>query len=304
MQGASDPVPTTSSTRRAMPPCACAAMAPWQIAGAIPSAGLADIAGYGDTADHEALRREAEAVYGRMQTRLDAHNAVRGTDIAASLARMRALLPGAVVLPPFAPVDFEAIRASAARSVDRIGAPEKALPWLHQVGCVRERVGAAAAAVDLVEAAAGEARFQPTLIQLPDHPEEGWAATSLPAREASLRTCILSLTPLPAAARIAGIAIDTWTDVVPDTKATTGIAVHFDAPSARPPQVWLLAVPPREGAWTYDEVLGVVRQTLDRARQRAAGPAEIEGFGQFLPAIYLADTTDPGPGAMRWGAAP
>ena len=71
--------------------------------------------------------------------------------------------------------------------------------------------------------------------------------------------------------------------------------MHVDAPSARAPQSLLLAVPPADGTWGFEDVLALVRQTLDRARQRAVGPEQVEGFGQFLPAIYLGDDTDPGP---------
>jgi hypothetical protein len=113
------------------------------------------------------------------------------------------------------------------------------------------------------------------------------------------RTCIFSLTPLPDTASLAGLALDAWTEVIPDSTATTGIALHFDAPSARAPQAWLLATPPRSGRWTLDNVVALVRQTLDRARQRAVSPDEIEGYGQYLPAVYLADTIDPGPVRMR-----
>lgn len=89
--------------------------------------------------------------------------------------------------------------------------------------------------------------------------------------------------------------LDTWTEVIPDRRATTGLAVHFDAPSSRAPQACLLAVPPATGGWDFDRVLTLVRQTLDRARQRAVGPAAIEGWGQFLPAALLGADADPGP---------
>lgn len=278
---------------------ACAAFAAWQIAGAIPRAGLTDLASGSDPADREALLREAEMIHGRVQARLNTHDAVRSNDLAASLARMRALLPGAVILPPFAPADMTTIRTSEARSTTRLGAPQQAMPWLHQVGCVRERVHDAAVATDLVEAAAGVNKLQPTLIQLPDHADEGWAATSKPTLDTGPRTCIFSLTPLPVSTSLAGLAIDAWAEVIPDTKATTGLALHFDAPSARAPQAWLLATPPRSKAWTHDDVLAIVRQTLDRARQRAVSPDEVEGYGQYLPAAYLADTIDPGPVRMK-----
>jgi hypothetical protein len=209
--------------------------------------------------------------------------------------RIRALLPGAVVLPPFTPPDLAGLRDSADRSPARLGGGPAAIRWLHQVGRVRDRVGAAATAVDLVEAA-GAGRFDPVLVQLPDHAGEGWVATSVPVADRSPRTCLLGLAwPAPTADRFAGLVLDTWTEVIPDRRATTGLAVHFDAPSSRAPQACLLAVPPTTGGWDFDRVLTLVRQTLDRARQRAVGPAAIEGWGQFVPAALLGADADPGP---------
>jgi hypothetical protein len=156
-------------------------------------------------------------------------------------------------------------------------------------------VCAAAAAIDLIDAASEAAAFEPLLLQLPDHAEEGWAATTRPSRDSGPRTCVLSVTGRPqSSARLVGMVIDTWTEVIPDRRVTSGVAIHFDAPSAQAPQAWLLALPPAAGDWDQDAVLALIRQTLDRARQRAVGPDEIEGYGQFLPAIYLGDDADPG----------
>lgn len=278
---------------------ACADFAAWQITGAIPRAGLSNLVNGNDDDDREALLREANAIYDRVQKRLDAHDAVKGNDLKSILARMRALLPGAVILPPIKPVEIDSIRTTGVRSIARLGTPQQAIPWLHQVGRVRDHVQTAAVAVDLVEAASGMNKFVPTLIQFPDHETEEWAARSKPTQDTLPRTCIISLTPLATSASLAGLAIDTWTEVIPDLTAATGLAVHFDSPSARPPQAWLLATAPRSKRWTHDDVLGLVRQTLDRARQRAVSPDEIEGYGQYLPAVYLADSIDPGPVRMR-----
>jgi hypothetical protein len=276
---------------------ATVALAAWRVPGAVPAAGLRDLAGPGgDPADRAALLVEAGDVLARLDARLATRDAVTGAGLDAALDRMHALLPGAVVLPPFAPPDLAGLRASAARSPARLGGAPAAVRWLHQAGRVRDRVGAAATALDLVEAAAGAARFDPVLVQLPDHAAEGWAATGVPTADGSPRTCLLALAwPAATATRFVGLALDTWTEVIPDRRATTGLAVHFDAPSSRPPQCCLLAVPPGSGGWDFDRVLSMVRQTLERARQRAVGPAAIEGWGQFLPAVLLGADADAGP---------
>jgi hypothetical protein len=281
---------------------ACAAFAAWHIDGAIPLAGLRDLATGDDPTDRDALRAEAEAVFSRMQARVTARDAVAGSDVVAVLKRIDATIPGAVVLPPFTLSNADALHATVERSATRLGDPMDAFTWLQQVGRVRVRVGEAANAIDLAEAVASGVRFAPTLAQFPDVPEERWAATSTPSGDGTPRTCILSLTSVPSTSTIAGLAIDSWTEVIPDSSTTTGIAVHFDAPSARPPQAWLLGVPPRNNTWTFDDVIGLLRQSLTRARQRAVGPNELEGLGQYLPATYLAETTDAGPSRRQTGA--
>jgi hypothetical protein len=286
---------------------ALTALARWHVPGAIPRAGLRDLATGADAGDRAALIAEAEAVHARFQARLDARDAIAGDDLTAAVTRIRALLPGAVVLPPFVAPSVPTLEAAAARSGTRLGGVANAIPWLQQSGRVRPRVGAAVAAIDLVEAASGGARFQPVLLQLPDHPEEGWAATTLPSHDTGPRTCLLSISGRPAdfTAMMAGLVLDAWTEVIPDRTVTTGIAVHFDAPSAQAPQAFLLAVPPAEGPWGVDQILALVRQTLDRARERAVGPDEIQGYGQYLPAIYLGDDVDPGaPAAASLASAP
>ncbi len=276
---------------------ATAALAAWRLPGAVPAVGLRDVATPGgDAADRAALRTAARDVLARLAARLAARDEVEGTDLTAVLARIQALLPGAVVLPPFVPADPAALTASAGRSRTRLAGPAAAVRWLHQVGRVRDRVGGAATAVDLVDAAAGTVRFDPVLVQLPDHPGEGWAATTVPAADRSPRTCLLALAwPDPAADRFAGLVLDGWTEVIPDRRATTGLAVHFDAPSARAPQACLLAVPPTTGDWSFDHVLALLRQTMRRVAQRAVGPAAVDGWGQFLPAVFLGADADPGP---------
>jgi hypothetical protein len=276
---------------------ALTALARWHVPGGIPRAGLRDLATGADAADRAALIAEAEAAHARFQRRLDARDAIDGDDLAAAIARIRALLPGAVVLPPFTAPDAAGLEAAAGRSGARLGdGAARAIPWLQQSGRVRSRVGAVAAAIDLVEAAAAGARFVPALLQLPDLPGEGWAATTLPSAAPGTRTCVLSITGRPTRFEdaVAGLVLDAWTEVIPDRTVTTGIAVHFDAPSAQPPQALLLAVPPAEGPWDTPQILALVRQTLDRARQRAVGPEEIDGYGQYWPPIYLGDDADPG----------
>lgn len=263
---------------------ATAELAAWRIAGTPPDAGLAATE----------LAEAATAALAALDARLAAHAAVSGEDVRASLARIDALLPGALVVSPFAPADPAGLAASGASSATRLGGAGTAVAWLHQAGRVRDGARAAADAVDLVEAA-GTPPFAPVLVQLPDHPEEGWAATTVPTADAGPRTCLLWLRPPDDWTRASALLVDGWTEVVPAREATTGIAVHFDGPSSKAPQALLLALQPAGGAWSLDAVLQLLLQTIDRARQRAVVPEDLQGLGQYLPTAYLAANTDPGP---------
>jgi hypothetical protein len=271
------------------------ALIAWRIPGSIPAAGLVDLVRAGDATDRGALVEQATHALSHLQARIDARDAITGADLAAALQRIRTLLPGALVLPPFSPANLDELQESAGRCDARVGDPALVLPWLHQAGGVRERVGAAAAAIDLVESVTDATRFEPLLVQIPDYADEGWIAMSAPTHDKGPRLCLLSITtPAALATSQAGLLLDAWTETIPDQETTTGIAVHFDAPSAQAPQALLLALAPAGEKWTFGGALQIVRQTFDRARHRAVGPDEIEGFGQYLPAIYLDDATDPG----------
>ncbi len=89
---------------------------------------------------------------------------------------------------------------------------------------------------------------------------------------------------------LAGLVCDEWPEFVPDPFQTAGIAFHYDAPGARPPQSILLALPPRLGqdSWHFDDVLDVIHEAWDLAKLRAVRPRDLEGgLGLVLPGSYL-----------------
>jgi hypothetical protein len=84
--------------------------------------------------------------------------------------------------------------------------------------------------------------------------------------------------------------------VIPADTETTGLTFHFDKPNAEPPQVLLLALPPQlSGAWSWDDLVATLHETLDMARLRAVGPREVDqtALSVFLPAAILATTWQP-----------
>lgn len=72
------------------------------------------------------------------------------------------------------------------------------------------------------------------------------------------------------------LVVDEWTETIPTNKEVTGIAYHYNQPNAAPPQALLLAVEPTGNAhWNWDVLLGVLDDTLQRAKTRAVEPAHL-----------------------------
>ena len=91
-----------------------------------------------------------------------------------------------------------------------------------------------------------------------------------------------------------GLLLDDWTETIPTSKETTGVAFHFDRPNAAAPQALLLAAPPNpDGRWRWNELLGVVIDTFARARLRAIEPDLVAASPLFpiLPMTLLPFTS-------------
>jgi hypothetical protein len=97
-----------------------------------------------------------------------------------------------------------------------------------------------------------------------------------------------------------GLVVDEWTEVVPRTRQTTGVALHIEAPDAAPPQAVLIAVPPDASpTWTPELLGATVEAALDLAQLRAVdyealhpdSPDAVADIGQLAPAALLAMNT-------------
>ena len=96
---------------------------------------------------------------------------------------------------------------------------------------------------------------------------------------------------------LAAFVCDDWPELIPDPFQTAGIAFHYDAPGARPPQTILLALPPQLGqaAWSFDDAVDVIHEAFDLAKLRAVRPRDLAGGlgavlpGNFLPHSYTGD---------------
>jgi hypothetical protein len=117
--------------------------------------------------------------------------------------------------------------------------------------------------------------FELIPLQFPVRPGDAWIGTEYGAAlgPGDVASVVLAA-PLPSvAAPMCGLLFDEWTELVPTTEETSGIAFHFNRPNAMPPQTLLLAVAPRlTGRWSWEDLVAVIVDTFGRARTRAVEP--------------------------------
>ncbi len=92
-----------------------------------------------------------------------------------------------------------------------------------------------------------------------------------------------------------GIIIDDWTESIPNKSELTGVTVHYNQPNAAPPQTLLLAIAPEEkGSWSWNTLIAILDDTLERAKLRAVEPDLIDSTNNaiMLPALISEFTAD------------
>lgn len=126
-------------------------------------------------------------------------------------------------------------------------------------------------------------------LQLPVRPGDAWIGSEYGSAlgPGDVASVVLAAPMPPAGGPLCGLLLDEWTELVPTTEETTGIAFHFNRPNAMAPQALLLAVAPRlTGGWSWEDLVAVLEDTFARARIRAVEPdmlMQTEYF-QALPA--------------------
>jgi hypothetical protein len=127
--------------------------------------------------------------------------------------------------------------------------------------------------------------------QLPFREGDHWIGLPLPPRAAAGALSVVAYAPDPLEpdAPVAGLWIDEWVEVIPDSQVTTGIAFNFDEPACQAPQAVLVAVPPDDSPrWDATHIEAILLETMDMARLRAVDPETLDAHtdvGQLLPAL-------------------
>jgi hypothetical protein len=167
--------------------------------------------------------------------------------------------------------------------------------WLLKMARVRPELISLREMITAAEAYHDRSLFPFWVAQDPTVAGEPWAGLTRPNVEGSDRLSLVLTTngTLPAQTGLScGLVIDQWIERIPSDYEITGLTFHFDAPTSRPPQVLLLAVPPAGAAWDFGLVLDTVHEAFALARLRAVAPETLSDYGHQLPAVYLTSNLD------------
>ncbi|OLR92888.1 hypothetical protein [Actinokineospora bangkokensis] len=263
----------------------------------------------GDT-DRGVLSALAAAALAELRRRAQAAAKItEGLGEEVATGRLGALVPDVPALPPFTlrrftPTTADAFRSSYYDSTGlQAGDPTTAATRLLGVAKVRPGVDRLVTSLGYAEALGTGDGLTASVAQLPYKAGDRWAG--LPAATGGSPGNRLAFTlhapdGLPDNQGVRGLVVEEWTEVVPRTRETTGLAVHADSPDSAPPQAILLAVPPDGRAdWdpqlltdTVDEALSLAQlRAVDLEALHPVDPDALTDIGQLLPATVLAANT-------------
>jgi hypothetical protein len=230
------------------------------------------------------LTAQAQAARTRLAARLSAGpvTAVPG-DPATTLAQVRdrtAALCGfalPVLVPVPAPADQKVIADLGPGSVRISGAgPAPVRQWLYDHARVRPACAALVNAYDIAQSLGTPAGLDVRATHLPATGDAvGWAGDSDTPPPAVTNIVAARQVGTDPAHALIGLAVDAWTQTIPDEQIHTGLAFHYDRPTATAPQALLVAIAPditagrQPGTWDLDTLLDTVTSAIALASDRA-----------------------------------
>lgn len=291
--------------------------------GAVPGA-----AAGGSATVQENLVRQAEALVGRIDRRLDTAAEVNAVNdsVDDQRDRLEALFGDSFrVLTPFRPANLPEVRQTFGDTDTLLTPPDGSdgdpLPvdtWLARRARVRERPQRLRETLTYAEAVNGQEPWHFDVAQLPYHPDDSWVGLDGVRPGGAGRVSMVAHTDdgfdtvisngnqsNDGGPMLAGLLIDEWVEQVPAEEETTAVAFRYDDPGTEPPQSILLATPPKRAnsggdGWTAADLRATVEETIDLARFRGvdleALRPEDEGaqrlIGWLLPALFLGQDTN------------
>ena len=261
----------------------------------VPEALAAPVGG----ADPPALAAQVAEILAILDARIAAVEALEAEPSTDPIARAtelaRRALGGTVpLLPQFTLGEPAELAASLADRDALLGGDDTApLSWLHRMALVRPELDPLSGLLTHAEAAGANLLDGIAVAQLPHRPGAVWAELPFgdggPPPAGTIAFAIVAPQRPAVDKPIAGLFVDSWTEVIPSTEHTAGLTFHFDAPGARPPQAVVLAVHPAldPQRWDLETLLATVAETRSLAKLRTLSLKEVEGFAGLLPALYL-----------------
>jgi hypothetical protein len=167
--------------------------------------------------------------------------------------------------------------------------PSPVASWLLKIARVHPDTALFRDLITAAEALRDQKIFGFSIAQQPHIPGEHWIGTQRPSAAGDRISIAFTTNGAVASLRgeIGGLIVDQWIERIPTDHEMTGVAVHFDAPSSRPPQTLLLAMPPGSEGWSLDAAVAVVHEAFAMARLRAVAPETLGEYGHQIPAAYL-----------------
>jgi hypothetical protein len=232
----------------------------------------------------DVLTAQAQAAHTRLAARLSAGPVTAALgDPATTLARVRervAALCG-FALPVLVPVpaltDQEVIADLGLGNVRIPGAgPAPVRQWLYDHARVRPACAALIVAYDIAQSLGTPAGLDVRATHLPATGDTvRWAGDSDTPPPAVINVVAVRPAGTDPSRVITGLAVDAWTQTIPDQQIHTGLAFHYDRPTATAPQALLVAVAPditagrQPGTWDLDTLLDTVTSAIALAADRA-----------------------------------
>ena len=186
------------------------------------------------------------------------------------------------------------LAASVADRAALLGGDETApVTWLHRAGLVRAELEPLCGLLTHAEAAGADVVADLAVAQLPHRPGARWCELPFGAEGPPPAGTVGVVAHAPAGfdptRPLAGLFVDAWAEVIPSAEHTAGVAFHYDAPGARPPQAIVLAVHPdlEPERWNLQYLLETVQETISLARLRTVTLRELDGMAGLIPALYL-----------------
>ncbi|MEL6986655.1 MAG: hypothetical protein AAGK97_02405, partial [Bacteroidota bacterium] len=155
--------------------------------------------------------------------------------------------------------------------------------WFDSVGAVRSHVRLLNDC-RLMSEAQTDHELDFIAAQMPFQEKDTWLAVEFPeidertdlpfeVKHDTICLAIEGKAALKVGAIQTALVLDDWKEFIPNKKEITGVTFNYNQPNASAPNTMLLAVEPTGGSrWSFETLLGTLKDTLRRAKSRAVEP--------------------------------